>query len=41
MPVKEIKLRYRKYTECVRMLYKNVGLKRNLIENLIMCKCCM
>jgi hypothetical protein len=31
MPVKEIKFRYRTYTECVRMLYKNVG-KRNLIE---------
>jgi len=25
MPVKEIKFRYRTYTECVRMLYKNVG----------------
>lgn len=23
MPVKEIKFRYRSYTECVRMLYKN------------------
>ncbi|HEU5461312.1 MAG TPA: hypothetical protein VFU79_03465 [Nitrososphaeraceae archaeon] len=23
MPVKEIKFRYRTYTECVRMLYKN------------------
>jgi hypothetical protein len=25
MPVKEIKFRYRTYTECVRMLYKHVG----------------
>lgn len=25
MPVKEIKFRYRTYTECVRMLYKNAG----------------
>jgi hypothetical protein len=25
MPVKEIKFRYRTYTECVRMLYKNTG----------------
>lgn len=23
MPIKEIKFRYRTYTECVRMLYKN------------------
>lgn len=25
MPVKEIKFRYRTYTECVRILYKNAG----------------
>lgn len=25
MPIKEIKFRYRTYTECVRMLYKNAG----------------
>ena len=25
MPIKEIKFRYRKYIECVRMLYKNIG----------------
>jgi hypothetical protein len=25
MPVKEIKFRYRTYTECVRILYRNAG----------------
>jgi hypothetical protein len=25
MPIKEIKFRYRTYTECVRMLYNNAG----------------
>jgi hypothetical protein len=25
MPVKEIKFRYRTYSECVRILYKNAG----------------
>jgi len=25
IPVKEIKFRYRTYTECIRMLYKNAG----------------
>ena len=25
MPIEEIKFRYRTYTECVKMLYKNVG----------------
>ncbi len=25
MPIKEIKFRYRTYTECVRMLYKSAG----------------
>jgi hypothetical protein len=26
IPVEEIKFKYRTYSECVRMLYKNVGL---------------
>ena len=25
MPVKEIKFRYRTYTECIRILYRNAG----------------